>query len=248
MRDEILKEKCELFSEPILRGYVLQKKGEDTELIDDRKFLLIEEHLKNCKFCSFCVEKIEDVLNIEKVDVDRREVDRSRTKLLSKISDIASVVSTKSKLIKVFSFFTTTTGFLTFISIAIILLILPLFFFKPFKGEKMQGNVSTLIAENSYGKKSGIVAISPSGTIRLEDVILFKWYPVFDAEKYKLKIFDENGNILFSTSTTKPEYSLKDNISFIFMSGKKYFWKVYALNSDDEVVEESKKILISPER
>lgn len=247
MRDEILKERCELFSEPILRGYVLQKIGEEEGLIDEKKFILIEEHLKNCKFCSFCVDEIKGVLAVEKVDVDRRDMERSKSRLLTKISDFINLVSAKNRLVRVFDFFESTTGFLTFISIIVVLVILPLFFFNPFKVENSNVNLKSSFVNGNY-KKSGMVVISPNGVINTNNPILFKWYPVFEAEKYKLKIFDENGNVIFSTSTIKPEFILKDNVDFIFMNGEKFYWRVYALNGDNEIVEKSTKVLILPER
>ncbi len=242
MKDEVLKERCDFYNESLFRGFVLQEIGEERGLLEDRDMVLIREHLKNCKYCSFCMKEIKNILQMEKIEIDRKSIEKSKTNLLEKMSNLVSSMYNNGKIHKIISFFDSTTGFLTFISFIVIMLVLPFIFFY---SHSHVGSLKTL--GESVAEKGKIVVVSPLNKIDPQGEIIFKWYPVLGAEKYKIKIFDGNGNILFSASTRKAKYKMNGDERIIFLSGKKFFWQVEALNIDDEVIEKSKKIVIVPE-
>ncbi len=242
MRDEVLKEKCNFYNESIFRGFVLQEFEGEKGLLEDREMVLIREHLKNCRYCSFCVKEIKDVIQMEKIEIDSKSIEKSKTNLLEKMSNLVGSMYTNGKIYKIISFFDSVTGFLTFVSFIIIMLVLPFIFFHPYSYVENSKNLGENISE-----KGKIVVVSPLNKIDPQGEIIFKWYPVLGAEKYKIKVFDGNGNILFSASTGKTEYKMSGDERIIFLNGEEFFWQVEALNIDDEVIEKSKKILIVPE-
>ncbi len=72
-------------------------------------------------------------------------------------------------------------------------------------------------------------ALSPSqdDAVSADSAIVFSWSGSGAAASYRISVTDENGDLIWSESTTDTMISLSDNV--MLESGKTYFWYVDAL-------------------
>jgi hypothetical protein len=66
--------------------------------------------------------------------------------------------------------------------------------------------------------------IAPAGSVPLVD--RFVWSSVAGAARYRLRLYDAEGSVLWSTEAADTSVAFPDSVSFA--TGRKYFWKVEA--------------------